>query len=112
MSNIGNFKSEYIEGELYEIIEIEGHRFEIICGYNTNQDKITGFVMPIYPDFLKEPKYTKLGYPLASCSQNICEYYKRLPECDNEGSCIDCYHFEREPMKMIGVCKCRERRME
>ena len=37
--------TEYVEGEIYEIVEIGGHRFEIVCGYNGKQEIGIGIII-------------------------------------------------------------------
>ena len=109
MTSTKNNSLEYIEGEIYEVIEIAGYKFEILCGYYTKQDKKAGLVLPIYPDFIKDPKYTKEGFPLATCMQDSCRYYDVIPNSDIEDKCIDCKYFENEIRKAIGICKCKKR---
>lgn len=109
VADIKNNRLEYIEGEIYEILEVEGHKFEIRCGYHTKQDKDAGVVLPIYPDFRENPKYTSKGYPLVTCMQNSCIYYDVIPGSDIELKCIDCKYFENENRCAIGICKCKER---
>jgi len=103
-------KDDYVEGEIYEVVEIEGHRFEIVCGYNGKQDKKAGIALPMYPNFKKTPKYTKEGYQLATCLQDGCKYYEPIPDGDNEKDCIDCKYFESKNRSVIGICKCEKRR--
>lgn len=98
--------TEYVEGEIYEIVEIEGHRFEIVCGYNGKQEKKAGVVLPRYPNFKKTPKYTKDGYRLTTCMQEACKFYKPMPDRDREKECGDCIHFKNENRNVIGICKC------
>ncbi len=101
---------EYIDGEVYEILEVAGHKFEIRCGYHTTLDEKAGVALPIYPDFILEPKYTNTGQPLVTCMQNSCIYYDVVPESDIELKCIDCKYFINEDRKAIGICTCEERK--
>ena len=109
MADIKNYNLEYTEGELYETLEVEGYKFEIYCGYHTEQDRKANLVLPIYPNFITNPKYTKKGHPLVTCMQNSCIYYDVIPGSDIELKFLDCKFFENKNREVIGVCKCKER---
>ena len=109
MAKITNSHYEYINGELYEIIKVSGYKFEIYCGYHNKQDENANLVLPIYPDFIANPKYTQKGHPLVTCMQNACIYYDVIPESDIELKCIDCKYFKTQNRCPIGICKCKER---
>lgn len=109
MAEPNNNSFEYVEGEIYEVIEIAGYKFDILCGYRTKQDKKAGVVLPIYPNFIKSPKYTNEGYPLVTCMQNSCRHYEVIPDSDIENKCIDCKYFNSELRNVIGICKAKKR---
>ena len=46
------------EGDLYEVLEVYGHTFELRYGYYEERERARGEPIPIYPDFKKHPLYT------------------------------------------------------
>ncbi len=98
------------EGDLYEVIEAYGHRFEILYGYYEDFERDRIEPIPIYPLFYEKPLYSSAGFPLATKMQEPCKRYAlRDPNIDND-RCADCKYFEREKNNVIGICKCEERK--
>ena len=92
------------DGDLYEILEVYGHRFEIRYGYYEEYERERFEPIPIYPLFRKNPLYTSDGYPLATQMQEPCEEYNpKNADIDNE-RCADCIHFYNEDKNIIGIC--------
>lgn len=98
------------DGDLYKAFVAFGESFELYYGYYNESDKQARFAepLPIYPDFISEPRYTAEGFPLATDMQDICEHYIGK---ESEESCYACEHYERG-IEMIGLCRCRARRRE
>ena len=96
------------EGDIYKIIEFGGHRFEIRYGFYEEYVRKSKFgeLIPIYPDFTSEQKYTNNGHPFVTQMQNICEHAKTT--VNFEPSCVDCYYF-CQGEDLIGFCKCDKR---
>ena len=96
------------EGLLYKHITLYGQTFSLYYGYYEECDRINPEVepMPIYPDFLKEPRFTEDGYPFVTKMQDICKYYR-----GKEGQCRDCADCEyyQHGDDLLGICLCRER---
>ncbi len=100
------------EGDLYEVIEVYGHRFEILYGYYEEFERDRMEPIPIYPLFNEKPMYSPDGFPLATKMQEPCKRYNlRDPNIDND-RCADCIHFERDKNDIIGICKCKERKIQ
>ena len=97
------------EGDLYKIVEIANHRFEIRYGYYDEKDRISKFnePMPIFPDFLQNPFYDEDGYMLVTKIQDKCQFFESDKDFD---TCYKCKYF-REVEDMIGICKCQSRKL-
>lgn len=95
------------EGELYKVLHLHGHRFELAYGYYEACERDNPLVdpMPIYPDFRKDPKFTGTGAPFVTKMQDVCAHYQgkaiRCPEC---AECRFYSHCE----DLIGICTCPE----
>ncbi len=91
------------EGELYKEINIFGERFEIFYGYyeECERDNENIEPMPIYPDFIINPKFTKDGRPFVTKMQDACKYYKGKILTYKE--CADC-EFYRHGEDFLGIC--------
>ena len=96
------------EGTLYKTLKVFDSVFELRYGYYEEYERQSRFAdpVPIYPDFIKEPKYTKDGYPYVTKMQELCEYgSSRFAE----GCCAECPHYQHGE-EMIGICKCEANR--
>lgn len=94
------------EGDLYEVLEVYGHTFELRYGYYEERERARGEPIPIYPDFKKHPLYTKDGFPLVTQMQEPCIY----GTCsDEDGCCVECKHY-RHGKDLIGICTNKENR--
>lgn len=97
--------SIYKEGELYKIITVEGRSFEIRYGYYEDFERESEEVIPIYPDFIENPVYSKDGLPFATRTQDACRHYRVREGYDGDGWCADCVYYPDE-YEEIGICRC------
>ncbi len=95
------------EGDLYKVLNISGHTFELYYGYYEECERENPSVepMPIYPDFIKTPEYTDKGQPFVTKMQDACEHYKGLTRQYNE--CAECDHYLHGD-DLIGICTCHQ----
>ncbi|MBQ7095703.1 MAG: hypothetical protein IJN80_04585 [Clostridia bacterium] len=95
------------EGTLYKSVTIEGITFDLYYGYYEEFERHSRFnePIPIYPDFLKSPRFTKDGLPFVTAMQDICEGYQGPSSGD---SCADCVHFRKQE-ELFGLCSCPKR---
>lgn len=101
--NVSGFR----EGDLYKTVRLHGHTFELYYGFYEECDRENPDIepMPIYPNFLKEPKYTASGLPFVTKMQDSCKYYKG--KHGKETECADCEYYKHGE-ELIGVCSCPE----
>ena len=95
------------EGDLYKVITIDSHVFELRFGYYEDFEKRNGEPIPIYPDFIKTPEYSENGSPFVTAMQDSCNEAKL--KTNGFGFCNDCEHYECGE-DFIGICVCREKR--
>lgn len=88
------------DGDIYKIVELFGHTFELRYGYYEEYERGRGDPIPIYPDFKKNPVYTNEGFPFVTQMQELCEHGKSKFD---EGCCIDCEHYQ-DGEDLIGIC--------
>lgn len=93
------------EGTLYKILNIHGHSFPLYYGYYEEYERQNPAVdpMPIYPDFQKEPRYTKEGFPFVTKMQDTCRYYQGKDIKFRD--CADCDHYQHGD-ELLGICIC------
>ena len=96
------------EGELYREVTVDGNRFCLFYGYYEESDRNSLYndPIPIYPDLIQTPVYTKEGIPIVTAMQDVCERYHGKPSGE---SCNDCIYF-RIKEELFGVCNCLENR--
>lgn len=92
------------DGDIYKIIELHGSTFELRYGYYEEYERGREEPVPIYPNFKKEPVYTKDGYPFVTQMQELCPHGQSQFE---EGCCVDCPHFSHGD-DLIGICTNRK----
>lgn len=98
------------EGDLYKITEVEGTRFELYYGYDSEEEKKRGWEPTvIYPDFIGQPQHTASGSPFATAFQEVCPYYKKKSTQNDDDWCDLCEYFEKGD-DLIGVCRCKYNR--
>lgn len=91
------------EGDLYKVIKIDGHTFELRYGYYEEYERQNLPPVVIYPDLEKERLYTSDGYRIVSQVQDCCEYYN-TEDLPAEEWCSDCIYFNNDE-KEIGICR-------
>lgn len=96
------------EGDVYKVLHIHDHKFELLYGYYEACERENPAIdpMPIYPDFVKEPWFTKEGLPFVTKMQDICEHYHGKNACFSE--CADCGYYSHGE-DLIGVCVCPQK---
>lgn len=98
------------EGDLYKTIKVDGIVFTLKYGFYSETERETGWPIPILPDFLNAPIYTRDGFPLATRIQDSCEHYCAKNE-KGDYWCGDCKHFSN-PKEDVGICLCEKRRIK
>ncbi len=94
------------EGDLYKQITVFGKTFELRYGYYSESERHSAFneVIPIYPNFIKEPIHTDEGHPFVTQMQDICEHYAGTPGGDD---CFGCCHYLHGD-ELLGICVCEK----
>lgn len=93
------------EGDLYKVLCVEGEAFPLYYGYYDECERNNVMVepMPIYPDFLREPRYTAAGFPFVTKMQDACGYYDG--HHDGCAECAECIWY-RHGEELLGTCGC------
>lgn len=96
------------EGDLYKTLTVHGETFHLYYGYYDEIERNSPYseLIPIYPNFLKEPIYTEDGRPFVTQMQDACSHYDG--HCTGE-ECYACRHF-RPGEELIGICSCAQNR--
>ena len=99
------------EGQLYKLVQIQGHSFPLIYGYYEECDRMNPAMepMPIYPDFRKEPCYTDDGFPFVTQMQDVCRHHQGKRGVCQE--CAECLYY-MQCDELIGVCTCPANRQQ
>ena len=99
------------EGEFYKRVEICGHTFELYYGYYEDCDRESPLCepIPIYPDLIKYPIYTKEGFPIVTKMQDACDLYDGDEIKTSDTTCADCKYFKQEK-DWFGACACIKRK--
>ena len=92
------------EGELYRKLDIFGEQFEIRYGYYEAFERNSGVPIPIYPDFIGEPRYTASGEPFVTAMQDMCGDAEFKASGLFDECCENCRYFKRGN-DLIGICK-------
>ncbi len=88
------------DGDLYKIVKLYGHIFELRYGYYEEYEKEKGEPIPIYPNFKKNPIYTNEGFPFVTQMQSLCRYGTSRFD---DGCCVDCIYY-KDGEELIGIC--------
>lgn len=90
------------EGDLYKEVTIQNVLFRLHYGYYEDFERNDKYnePIPIYPDFISEPRFTKEGIPFVTAMQDICEHYSGRT---GEDSCAECHHFVHCE-ELFGLC--------
>ena len=98
------------EGDLYKVIEAHGQSFELYFGYYEECDRASGLEpMPIYPDLIRNPRYTRHGLPFVTKMQDACEHY--VGQSNGCEECAECVWY-RHGEELLGFCACPSNRQE
>ena len=92
--------SKIKEGDLYKVVKFFGRTFELRYGYYEEYERKSKFneLVPIYPDFIKNPEYTDDGIPIVTEMQPVCK------ECEGAAEiCFGCKFFKRGE-ELFGRC--------
>lgn len=97
------------EGDLYTVVTIGPHSFELRYGYCDERDRISGEPYILYPDLLTQPHFTPGGYRIVSALQSVCKYYVIPEGREREDCCYTCNHYPNAKDE-IGICRCEDMR--
>lgn len=101
----------HTEGELYKVINLHGQKIFICYGYYDDRERQNPAIepIPIYPDFLEQPRFTPEGHRFVTKMQDACEHYEG-PSCvDRE--CADCRYYSHGE-DLLGICTHSAQKME
>lgn len=104
-----NRMNEIKEGALYKSFEIEGIRFDIRYGYESEEERLHWQPSPIYPRLNERPQYTPDGTPFVLAYQEVCAQYRPIVTETDFVECANCSHFDKRE-ELIGLCRCTQRR--
>ena len=92
------------DGDFYKTVEIEGVRFDIYYGYESESVKQRGWEpTPQYPDFSANPTYTPSGKRFQVAYGEICEKYQPIKKKTDMVCCQNCKLFSKKE-DYIGLC--------
>lgn len=94
------------EGDVYKIIRIGDHVFELRFGYYADFERECGEPVVVYPDLIRERRYTSEGNRIVTAVQDSCKYYEVPTHKESDDCCGDCTHFSTQCDDDIGICKC------
>lgn len=92
-----------IEGEIFDIINVEDKSFEIKYGYYEEYEREYGEPVPLFPDMAENPEYTKDGYRIVTKMQDPCKQFEFKTENFSEEWCGSCSYYKDEK-SLISVC--------
>ncbi len=95
------------EGDIYTVVNIGKHTFELKYGYYEEGDRECGEPVVIYPEL--SDIYTEEGLKIVTAIQTPCKHYKVQKGCGREECCSDCIYYPNRRAE-IGVCKCEKNR--
>ncbi len=95
------------EGEIYKIVDVDDHRFELRYGYNEEFERERGHPVVLFPNLQKKPIYTKDGYRIVTSVQEPCEHYSPADRDLLEDWCADCVYYPSVHCE-IGICRCEK----
>ena len=99
------------EGDLFGIYTVDDLSFEIRYGYHAENERGRVEPLPIFPDMVASPAYTRGGLPVTAYVQSPCDHYRPRHQVCPEEWCGDCLHYGGGREKM-GHCLCPARRRE
>ncbi len=95
------------EGDIYKIIKVGDHVFELRFGYYADFERAYGEPVVVYPDLTQKHIYTNEGDRIVTAVQDSCRYYEALAQKEREDCCRDCIYFSASDDD-IGICKCMQ----
>lgn len=94
------------EGDLYEVLFIDGGTFEIRYGYYEDFERDGSEPIPIYPDLEKTPIYGTSGKRIVTHMQEPCQHFSPQAGSDTERCCGCCKHYPQN-RQMMNACQCK-----
>lgn len=91
------------EGDIYKVVKIDGHVFELRFGFYEEFEREKGEPVVVYPDLVAEKRYTADGKRLVTAIQDPCPHYQVPENRKEDGCCNDCLHY-RISGDEIGYC--------
>lgn len=98
------------EGQLYKVIQIDEHKFELRYGYHDEEERQHFHPVVLFPDLSEAPCRTRDGYPIVTAVQDPCDHYTVPPGQEPEQWCADCIYYPGVHHEM-GICSCEQRRL-
>lgn len=92
------------EGEIYEVLYIDGKTFEIRYGFYEDYERDGSEPIPIYPDLEKTPVYGDSGKMIVTHMKSPCAYFKPQTEHGVERCCGCCVYYPVN-RQMMSVCE-------
>ena len=93
------------EGDIYEVLSVDGRTFEIRYGYYEDFERDGSAPIPIYPDLEKSPIYGESNKYIVTFMQNPCVHYE--PRVENAEPYCGCCKYYPNNRQMINACQCR-----
>ena len=97
------------EGDLYKIVSLGGHHFELCYGYYEDYERRGGEPVVIYPDLKSNPLYTSDGYLIVTAVQDTCKMFSPRGDVDEDAVCSDCIYYGGSKT-CIDICNCDNNR--
>lgn len=95
------------EGDLYEVLVVDGGTFEIRYGYYEDFERKKSEPIPVYPDLKRTPIYGVSGKLIVTHMQDVCPHFKPQAGDDTE-VCCGCCEYYPQNKQMIDVCLCEK----
>lgn len=98
------------EGELYKEIKLHGQTFPLYYGYYAKCERENPAIdpMPIYPNFLEEPRYTDEGFAFVTKMQDSCRHY--VGKLGKFNECAECEYYLHGD-ELLGICTCSKNKI-
>ena len=93
------------EGDLYKILEVGGHRFELRFGFYAEFERENGVPVVIYPDLYNQRVYADDGRMLVTAVQDPCPHYTVPAGKTKDECCCDCQYYFNSGDD-VGICAC------
>lgn len=93
------------EGDIYEVLSVDGGIFEIRYGYYEDFERDGSEPIPIYPDLEKTVIFGASGKRIVTHMQEPCPHFRPVSE-DGTEWCCGCCLFYPDNMQMVNACEC------